>query len=355
MEERIEWIIRITATVALIIGCLMVLWPFLAAILSAAILCFSTWPVYALIERKLAGRRTLAALAMTLIVILILVFPLALVAAAYADQVPALVERVRVVLAEGFPMPPDWVASLPLAGDSLDSAWREFAGSREQLEGAVKSWLVPTRRALVATGIIIGEGVLQLALIAFVGFFFYRDGAALAQALRNGLNRVAGNLTGRLLHIVGGTINGVVYGIIGTGIAQAIAAAIGFLIAGVPGAPMLSFLTFFLSIVPAGPPVLWVSAAVWLFFEDRPGWAVFMAIWGFFVISGIDNVVKPVLISRGASLPFVLVLLGVLGGVLAFGFVGIFLGPTLLAVGFNLVRQWTDNAAAQAGPGEREP
>jgi len=111
---------------------------------------------------------------------------------------------------------------------------------------------------------------------------------------------------------------------------------------------MLGFLTFFLSIVPAGPAVLWVGAAVWLFYEDRSGWAVFMAIWGFFVISGIDNIVKPLLISRGASLPFALVLLGVLGGVLAFGFVGIFLGPVLLALGFNFARSWTQSRAVTA-------
>jgi len=347
MDKRVEWMVRITAVTALVIGCLMVLRPFLAAIVSSAILCFSTWPVYALIERRLGGRRTPAALAMTLIVIVVLVFPLALVAGVYADEVPTLVERVRVVLDQGFPYPPDWVASVPLVGDSLDAAWREFAGSREQLEAAVKRWLVPMRQMLVAAGLVIGEGALQFALIAFVGFFFYRDGAALVQALRNGLSRVAGDLSGRLLYIVGGTINAVVYGIIGTGIAQAIAAAVGFFIAGVPGALMLSFLTFFLSIVPAGPPLLWVGAAVWLLAENRPGWAAFMAVWGFFVISGIDNIVKPVLISRGASLPFVLVLVGVFGGVLAFGFVGVFLGPILLAVGFNLLRQWT-GAQAQA-------
>jgi len=98
--------------------------------------------------------------------------------------------------------------------------------------------------------------------------------------------------------------------------------------------------------VPAGPPLLWVGATAWLVAQDQAGWAVFMALWGFFVISGIDNVVKPLLISRGSSLPFALVLLGVLGGVLAFGFVGIFLGPVLLAVGFNLVRGWTAAHAA---------
>ena len=173
------------------------------------------------------------------------------------------------------------------------------------------------------------------------------DGLALVAALRNAMNRVAGDLTERLMGIIGGTITGVVYGIVGTGLAQALAALIGFWIAGVPGAFMLASLTFILSIVPAGPPLIWIGATGWLVYHDQPGCAVFMAVWGFFVVSWIDNIVKPLLISRGASLPFVLVLLGVLGGVLAFGFVGIFLGPTLLAVGFNLTRHWIERRAAE--------
>ncbi|MBI1965307.1 MAG: AI-2E family transporter [Betaproteobacteria bacterium] len=341
MEKRIEQIIQVAAVAVLVIGCLMVLRPFLAAILSAAILGFSTWPVYLWLERRFGGRRSLAALAMTALLVLVLVLPLALIAATFADDVPPLVERVRELLADGLPGPPDWVASIPLFGEPLDAGWRELAGSKAQLAEALKRIARPAREVLVRAGIIVGEGVLQFALIAFIGFFFYRDGAALVRALRNGLNRVAGNLTGRLLEIVGGTINGVVYGIIGTGIAQGLAAAIGFLIAGVPGALMLGFLTFFLSLVPAGPPLIWVGATAWLFYQGETGWAVFMAIWGFFVVSGIDNIVKPLLISRGSSLPFVLVLLGVFGGILAFGFVGIFLGPTLLAVGYNLTRSWT--------------
>lgn len=345
MQARNEQIIQIAAIVLLVVGCLVVLLPFLAGILSAAILCFSTWPLYDFLERRLRGRRTLAALLMTLLVLVILVLPLTLIAVSYADEIPDMVDYVRELLEQGLPFPPTWVASIPLVGEWLDASWRELAGSKAELAEALRRWIVPAREVLVRTGIIIGEGVLQLTLIAFIGFFFYRDGRPLIQALRTALSHVAGKMSGQLLDIVGGTINAVVYGIIGTGIAQALAALIGFLIAGVPGALMLSFLTFFLSIIPAGPAVLWIGATVWLFLADRLGWAIFMAIWGFFVVSGIDNVVKPILISRGASLSFALVLLGVFGGVLAFGFVGIFLGPTLLAVGFNLARRWTETAA----------
>ena len=353
-EKRIEQIVQISAVVLLIVGCLAVLQPFLGAILAAAIWCFSTWPIYRFIEDRTGGRSWLAALVMTLLILFILVVPLALIALSFRDDVPHLVESAREMFARGLPGPPEWVKAIPLAGEPLDAAWRDLAENRDKLGAALKRLSQPAREILVKTGLIIADGVLQFTLIAFIGYFFYRDGAALVEALRNALNRVTGDFTERLLGIVGGTITGVVYGIVGTGLAQAVAALIGFWIAGVPGAVTLASLTFVLSIVPAGPPLIWVGATVWLAYNDQPGWATFMALWGLFVISGIDNIVKPLLISRGASLPFVLVLLGVLGGILAFGFVGIFLGPTLLAVGFNLTRRWTE-ARAQAPAASSAP
>jgi predicted PurR-regulated permease PerM len=354
-EKRIEQVIQISAIVLLVLGCLLVLRPFVGAILAAAILCFSTWSIYRYLEVKLGGRAWLAALLMTLLIILVLVVPLALIALSFRDDVPWLVENAREMFTHGPPGPPEWVQGIPVVGDQLDAAWRELAQSREKLGAVLKQLIQPAREVLVRTGLIIAEGVLQFLLIAFICYFFYRDGEALVVALRNAMNRVTGDMTERLLSIVGGTITGVVYGIVGTGLAQALAALIGFVVAGVPGAFMLASLTFILSIIPAGPALIWIGALVWLVYQDQPGWAAFMGIWGFFVISGIDNVVKPLLISRGASLPFALVLLGVFGGVLAFGFVGIFLGPTLLAVGFNLLRRWTERQTVVAVPADTEP
>jgi predicted PurR-regulated permease PerM len=353
-ERRIEQIVQIAAVVLLALGCLVVLLPFLGAVLAAAILCFSTWPIYSYVEGKVGGRRWLAALFMTLLIIVVLVLPLTLIALTLRDDVPHLVENLREMFETGLPQPPSWVKSIPLFGEQLDAGWRDLAEGREKLGAALKRFAAPARQALVATGLIIAEGALQFVLIAFIAYFFYRDGLVLVVALRNAMSRIAGDLTERLLGVIGGTITGVVYGIVGTGLAQALAALIGFWIAGVPGAFMLASLVFILSIVPAGPPLIWIGATVWLVYTDQPGWAVFMALWGFFIVSGIDNVVKPLLISRGASLPFVLVLLGVLGGVLAWGFVGIFLGPTLLAVGFNLARRWTERRAGPLPPASEE-
>src|SRR5260221_9942732 len=228
----------------------MVLKPFLAALLSAAILCFSTWPLYRLIERRLGGRRTLAALAMTLLMILVLVMPLALIAGSYVDDVPQLLEGLREALAQGLPRPPSWVASIPLVGESLDAGWRETASSKAALAEVLKRIAQPARAVLVQAGIIVGEGVLQFTLIAFIGFFFYRDGAALVRALRNGLDRVAGDTACRLLEIIGGTINVVMYGIFGTVLALGLVAVICFFIVCVPGALALGFITAILSMRP---------------------------------------------------------------------------------------------------------
>ena len=347
METRTEIIAQVVAAALLVVGCLLVLQPFVTGLLSAAIVCFSTWPVYQLLERRLHGRRSAAALVMTLLLILIVVLPVALLAMTLVDNVTTLIEKLREVFAEGPPSLPDWIAGLPLVGASIDGWWRELVASREKLVETLQKFVQPAQAGLIKAGLILGEGVLQLSLTAFIAFFFYRDGAALMTAANRATQRIAGYLAPGLFQTIGGTIQGVVYGVIGTAIVQGLAAVIGFLIAGVPGAPLLGFLTFLLSMAPVGPPLIWGGAVVWLAFQGATGWAIFMAIWGFVVISGIDNVIKPLLISRGSSLPFALVMLGVFGGILAFGFVGLFIGPTLLAVGYSLVRMWTQPAAPE--------
>jgi predicted PurR-regulated permease PerM len=133
----------------------------------------------------------------------------------------------------------------------------------------------------------------------------------------------------------------VVYGVIGTALAQATLQGLGLWLAGVPAAFFLGFLTFFLGFVPIGPPLIWLPAAAWLLYNGAIGWGLFLIGWGFLVVSGADNVLRPYLISRGSKLPLLLVFFGVLGGLFAFGFLGLFLGPTLLAIGYVLFQEWS--------------
>ncbi|MCU6500949.1 AI-2E family transporter [Rugamonas sp. A1-17] len=345
MHPRFQPYTRLAAIVLLVIGCLTVLRPFLAAILFATAITISSWPLYLRLLARCKQRRWLAAATMSAGLTVLIIVPLALVTWNIADNATEFYEQIKASLGSGTLVPPAWLKEFPLVGEAADTYLRKLLGSREELLNVARNLLEPARRFLLGGGMVLGSGVAQVSLAVFVSFFLYRDGQALLAALATGLDKLIGEQGAAVADTVSRTVRGVMYGLLGTALAQAGVAAIGFLIAGVPAVALLSVATFLLSLIPVGPPLIWGGAAAWLFSEGSTGWGVFMLVWGFFVISGVDNVVKPMLISRGSSLPFILVLLGVMGGVLAFGFVGLFIGPTLLAVGLGLLRNWTGEAA----------
>jgi predicted PurR-regulated permease PerM len=332
---------RIATVVLLALGCLYVLKPFLPAILFAAAVVISSWPLYLRLLRAMRGRRSLAALTMTLSLTLLVIIPLAIVAYNLADDVANTFGQLRNSIEHGALVPPGWVRNLPFVGDTLDVYLRQLVASRDQMLALAQRMLEPARHYLMAGGLMLGTGVVQMSLAAFVSFFLYRDGQALIAVTSSMMVKVMGEGAQSVSDIISQTTRGVMYGLLGTALAQGLVAAIGFAIAGVPAVPLLSVLVFVTSLVPFGPPLIWGSAALWLFGQGSTGWGIFMVIWGTVLISGVDNVVRPMLISRGTSLPFLLTLLGVLGGVIAFGFVGMFIGPVLLAVGYSLMSEWT--------------
>jgi predicted PurR-regulated permease PerM len=339
-SERFDRRVGMIALAALVIGCLLVLRPFVSSVLWALVLSYTTWPVFLRLRHVLRGRHAAAALAMTVLLALVIVVPVMVLGFSLGDSVAPVVDAGRRIMVEGLPDPPHWVASVPLIGVQLEAYLREMAHDSAKLMSVLADLLDPLKSWLLSGGLKLGEGLLYLVLSVVLAFFFYRDGDAVSRGLDSALTRIAGARAARLKQVAGDTVASVVYGILGTGLAQGVMAALGLWIAGVPGSLLWGTLTFFLSVVPVGPPLVWISATVWLVFQGSIGWAVFMAVWGFFGISGVDNVVKPYLISRGSRLPFILTLLGVLGGALAFGVVGVFLGPTLLAVGFRLLQEW---------------
>lgn len=333
---------QIALVVLLIIGCVTVLLPFIGAVLFAFVVWISTWRFYA--ERllpRLGGRDMLGATLMTLALVLVMLLPTVFLAGSLANGADTLIDFVKPYVEQGLPAdPPGWLAALPFVGGEIDSTWHRIAGNREELNALVKQLIAPARQFALALGGIAANGLLQMALVLFVTFFLYRDGAAISQALYVGARKLGGELGEDMLEKARGTVVGVMLGIVGTAAAQGTVAMIGFLIAGVPAAILLGFATFFLSMIPVGPPLLWGGATAWLYSEGQTGWAIFMGLYGLFVISSIDNFVKPILIARGAGLSILLIALGVLGGVLVFGFIGIFLGPVLLALGDMLLQRW---------------
>jgi predicted PurR-regulated permease PerM len=332
-----------TAVVILGLLCLLVLRPFISAALWAVVLCFTTWPLFLSLEMLLGGRRTLSALIATVLLTAIIVGPVVILGATLADSVSALIAASQKLIEEGPPGPPDWVAGIPLIGSHVADYWN-YLNESSSVRLHELGRLLPAAKTIgVWGGSALAEGIFQIGLSLLIAFFFYRDGHAAANQLHEALHRIAGERGDRLLELAGATIRAVVYGVLGTALLQGVVAAIGFAIAGVPGAVSLGFITFVLSFLPGGPAIVAAAAAFWLYRQGSIGWAVFMMAWGL-MVAMLDNVVKPLLISRGGSTPMILVMLGVLGGALAFGVIGMFLGPTLVALGYSLFEQWAASA-----------
>lgn len=347
--SRMEMMAGIALLALLVVGSIMVLRPFLTALILSAILAYATWPVYEWLLERLRNRSGAAALAMTLLLLLTLVTPFAIMGVSLTDNAAELLQRLRETLREPLPPPPDWLAAVPLAGSYLEGKWLLLM---QEDEGAVLLQLreyimqLPLREWAISAGAALGQGVVLISFSVMICFFFYRDGPAITERVRAVMERLTGDRARALIEVTAGTVSRVVNGILGTALAQSVVALIGFWIAGVPGAMLLGLFTFFLSIIPMGPPLVWAPAVLWLYLQGETGWAIFLAAWGLVLISSIDNVVKPYLISRGGSLPLLLVFLGVLGGLFAFGFIGVFIGPVMLAVSYALLSEWTRPAQA---------
>lgn len=325
---------------ALLGACLWVMAPFWSALFWGAVLAFASWPLMRLLTRALNGRESLAAGILTLGWMLLVAAPLVWLGFNLADHVRDATVFVKDVQVDGLPDPPLWLGNIPLVGARLVGYWSTIDEQGAALLASLKPYFGQVGNWLLARSAQIGSGILELTLSLVFVFFFYRDGPRLAAFVLSLLERLIGERAQYYLDLVAGTVQRVVNGVIGTAAAQAVLALIGFLIAGIPGALVLGIGTFLLSLVPMGPPLIWIPATAWLAWKGEYGMAIFLGLWGTFIVSGVDNVLKPYLISRGGNLPLVIVLLGVFGGLLAFGFIGLFIGPTLLAVAYSLLLDW---------------
>jgi predicted PurR-regulated permease PerM len=391
-EPLLGW----AALILLLAGSFFVLKPFLTALTWAIILTYTLHPLQRVFTRWFRGSRTLAACLVTLTVTVVFTGPVVLIGVSLAQDGKDLAVATRNWFMAAPDQAPAWVRGLPVVGDELDGYWNGFAEDRkrwmEQLDETLKAApprpkivvetenglmlreapppprkpevseegdeaeaaedsphivvllgkvLLWAKSGLIAAGLAVGQGVTQVLLSAFLAFFLLRDATELSLRLSVAVERLAGQRGQHLIKVAGNTVRGVIYGILGTAIAQAVVAGFGFWIAGVPGAVLLAVLTFFFAVVPFGPPLIWLPAALWLFAQDQTGWGIFLLVWGLLAISSVDNLLRPFLISHGSKMPFALIFVGVIGGALAFGLVGVFIGPTLLAVCFRLIAEWS--------------
>ena len=338
-QQRIEQIAGLVLIGAIVVGCGFVLRPFALPILWASILCFATWPLYELLLKWLGGRRNLAAGLMTILLLLVLFIPFFLVGLTFTENIRSAIEWFELHRETGMPPPPEWVERIPLVGARISEYWSTLTESAEPALNWLKPWLKEAGVWLLRHSLDFAHGVFQLAMSMLIAFFLYRDGEGVVAGVREGVQRISGDYAQHLIDVVKTTVRSVVYGVLGTALVQGVLAGIGFGIAGVPSPVLLALFTFVLSFIPFGPPIIWISASVWLFSQDRTGWGIFMAAYGLLIISSVDNLIRPYIISRGAALPFIVMFIGVVGGIVTFGFIGVFIGPTLLTVGYSLTME----------------
>ena len=349
------------------VGCVLVLYPFFSSLLWAAILVFTTWPVCEWLRQQVRLRRGAAAGVMVALTAVVLVLPLALAAPGGANDVNHLRGVIEDALRAGLPGSPDWVFEIPLVGPTLGDLWNRWAADISVMVEALRPYFGIVLEGGLGLLLGLANGVLLFVLALFIAFFFYLYGDPISARLRVILQRIAGARAERLIDVTGATVRGVVYGILLTAIVQGVLTAFGLWLSGVPRPVLLGAVAGFLSVLPIGAPVVWIPAALWLMGSGHLGWGIFLAVYGVVAVSGADSVIRPWFIARGAQLPFLLTVLGVLGGAIAFGLLGIFLGPVLLGIGYTLVNEWAEaedgndasitegKAVSESGPPEPNP
>jgi len=347
-------ITRITLAV-LFIGVLMaagfwIMRPFLLALIWATTIAVATWPIMLRLQSWLGGKRSLAVAGMTLALLLVFVVPFALAILTIVNHADQIVGWAKGLATYSLPPPPDWVGKLPLGGLKLSEAWQEVAavgpgGLRERLvpyAGAIVKWFVEQAGTL-------GAMFVQFLLTVVIAAVLFSGGETAAGGVRRFARRLAGQHGEDAAILAAKTIRGVALGIVLTALIQALLAGIGFAVTGVPAAVLLAAVIFILALAQLPPFLVMAPAVIWLYWKGDPVWGTVLLVWTI-VVSAIDNVVRPLLIRKGVDLPLLMIFTGVIGGLIAFGIVGLFIGPVVLAVTYRLIEAWVAGGEAEPAP-----
>jgi predicted PurR-regulated permease PerM len=334
-----ERILLLALALGLGIGCLLILLPFLPAMLWAGILVYCTWPLYQRCARRI--RPVPAAFLITLAIATIVLVPLVHLGLVAAKEARESQGWVRDAMQNGLPPAPAFLARIPVVGSLITDFWNNSADDLGGAGGDLQPVLGTVAHSGLKLVFALTHGLVGIVVALFIAYFFFLSGAAIIGRIRLLLVRIMEeSRVEHLLGLVAATVRGVVFGILGTAAMQGVLYALGFEIARVPQALLLASFAGLVSIIPAGAVVIYIPVCLFLLAKGRVAMAILLAAYCFVVVGGADSIVRPWLIARGASLPYVLTLIGVLGGAIAFGALGIFLGPVLLALGLAVAEEF---------------
>jgi predicted PurR-regulated permease PerM len=347
-------ILAVVAIGGLIAASFWVLRAFLPAVIWATTIVVATWPALRRVQGWLWGRRSLAVVVMTLLMLATLAVPLTMAVVAIIDHVDDVVTWSRALAAQPLPELPDWVRGVPFVGKRIGAEWQKLASTPDEVAARVTPYLREVARWLIARAGGLGAFLLQFLLTVVVAALLYTQGERAATGVLAFSRRLAGEQGVRVTLLSAGAIRAVALGIVVTALVQAIVGGIGFVLTGVPHAILLACVMLMLGIAQIGPVPVILGAVIWMYAGGHSVGGTVLIVWGLLTAS-LDNVLRPILIRKcGADLPLVLIIAGVIGGLLAFGLVGLFIGPVVLAVTYTLLVAWV-RGGEPAWPGVPGP
>jgi len=340
---------------ALIAVCFWIVNPFLSATIWAAMIVIASWPLLLSIQARLGGRRGLAVIVMTLLLLGILIVPLTLAISTVIGKAQDLYANRQSLALLKIPPPPEWLHNIPVKGEQFTAAWQEYSLlSPEDLSGKIAPYSNKIIGWFLTQAGSVGMLLLHCFLTVIISAIMYANGETAAKGVRLFCRRLAGQSGEDAVILAANAVRGVAIGIVGTAMIQSVLAGFGLLIAGIPGAAVLAALILLFCVAQIGPALVMIPVTIWLFTQDQTSWGIFMAVWTV-IVGTIDNFIRPFLIKKGADLPLLLIFAGVIGGLISFGLIGLFIGPVTLAVTYTLLKEWvTAGVRAEEAPAAAE-
>ena len=352
MKDRPSDLTRDTLAVvflfALIAASVWILLPFLGAVIWATMIVVSTWPILLMVERRLWRKRWLAVTVMTLLLLAVFLVPFAIGITALVENFAEIANWTTSLSSFKLPSPPYWLGKIPVVGPRMTASWQQFAAlSREEMAARVSPYLGGIIRWIAGQIGSLGLLLAQILLTVIVAAVFYAGGESAAEMAMSFGRRLAGDRGEQAMHLAGQAIRGVALGVVLTALVHAALAGLGLVVVGVPFAILLTVVMFISAVVQVGVIPIMLCAVIWLYATGNSTSGTVLLVWSI-VIAPVDNVLRPILIKKGADLPLLLIFAGVIGGLISFGMVGLFVGPVVLAVAYTLFTAWIDEGATTA-------
>ena len=332
----------------LLLASLWTLLPFLSGMIWATTIAVATWPLLLRLESATGGRRGLAVAAMTLLVLLVFIVPFALAISTMLDAAGRSPAVMNSFLTKGLGPPPAWIDDIPLVGSQMAGEWQALAAGGPEALAAV---LQPYGRSAAAWAISVTGGVGRMVVLILLTVvlvaILYSDGETAARGVLAFAHRLGGETAERTVRLAAQAVRSVALGVVLTALVQALLAGIGLWFCGIPHPALLTAITFILGIAQIGPVLVLAPAVFWLYWTGSSGWATALLVWSL-PVAALDNIMRPILIRRGVQLPILLIVAGVIGGLISFGVVGLFIGPVVLAATYTLAKDWVARGQSDA-------